>query len=135
VFGLVECGISSLNERACKLACRGRAGSHTDADRNEAAIRAREAELLDSGSNPVCNDYGSLAPCVRQHNGKLLATIPRRLISRAESLIGDGSSDAPQAIIARLMARTIVEALEVVDVDDQEGDRQAITLRPPPFAR
>ena len=58
--------------------------------------------------------------CVRQQKCKFFTPIASSQIGSSVGLLGDGVGDSAQAIIAGLMAITIIEFFKVIDVNEEQ---------------
>ena len=102
----------------------GRAGGHPDADRHLQALAgapAPERMSPDGFAHALRHPERLVGIGVGQHDGELLAPVPGRDIVGPDRLLDD-LRDLPQRRITLGMAVLVVEALEVIDVDHQDGD-------------
>ena len=71
-------------------------------------------------SSCVTERHGAIGVGVGQQAGELLAAIPRDQVGRPPDTRRHRPSQVPQAIIAGQVTVVVVEALEQVDVDQEE---------------
>ena len=60
---------------------------------------------------------------LRQNDGKFLAAVSRKQISRALNDFGHRSGHPPKTLVAGLMSIAIVVALKMIDIGDDDRDR------------
>ena len=96
----------------------------------EAYARARHVHrrCLDTAANAFGNNLCVGGCRAWQHDQELLATITAERVLAAQ-LAGDRSRHRAQAAIASAMAVVVVDALEIVEVEEQQRKRLACFAR------
>ena len=70
----------------------------------------------------------------RQHQRELVAMIAGDQVARPADDAGEGAADLLQHFVAGLAAELAVVGAEVIDVDEDQRQRQAVAPRAAPFA-
>jgi hypothetical protein len=86
----------------------------------------------DVGLDASPNLLDMLAARVIQHDRELFTAIAGRYVQRPVGAACETPSYLPQAFIARLVAVVVVVSLEVIDIDQDQGQRHPVAdgLRP-----
>src|SRR5450759_5256873 len=118
-LGLIECNIGSLAQNL-RIALLREELSNTDTD------RCRIHDFLNGGSDPLQCDRCILFGGVRQDDRKLIAAEAIHEIARPRPT-QQGSHVAQNSISMR-MTELIVDELELVNVNERQGERIALAL-------
>ena len=97
------------------------------------AISIGEAQAFHRAAQPLGNKQRLFQAGARQQQCEFLAAIACRKIRFASGDLGKRLADAAQAMVAFDMAVTVVEQLEVIDVNHQQRDRPPQLRRKLPF--
>jgi hypothetical protein len=92
-----------------------------------------DAQRTNALFQPPADDQGPRRIGVGQDARKLLAAVARHHIGRTIQAALQCLGSAAQAVIARLVPVEIVEALEEVDVEQQQRQRRAVAPRTLPL--
>ncbi len=118
MLGCVERGVGAAQHCAHGIRC-GR-GRHADADGNAPLAQpARQIDQRDLRANLICDELRIVQSGIGQRHDEFFAAEPaqkRRFGHRAAQL----SREEPQCLVADLMAVLVVDALEMIDVDDED---------------
>ena len=82
-----------------------------------------DVPTLDSRADALAQDSRALHSGLRQQDGELLAAVAGQGVTGALHALVDDRRDLAEAGIAFLVAERIVEGLEAVHVDHQQGER------------
>ena len=96
-------------------------------------LAALALTLEAGGQEAPDDDVGSLHPGPRQDDRELVAADPERPVRAAQVRRRQGRGVAQQAVAGGVTAG-VVDLLEVVDVEEGEGQRQAVPRRVGPLA-
>jgi hypothetical protein len=118
VFGLVERHVGGFDELVSRLGV-DRVYRHADADGDPADLG--DAELGDAASDPLGCPGGAFFVGLRKEESELFATDAAGHVDLSDAGLEDVAKGA-QYPIADRMAERIVDDLEVVDVDDDDGE-------------
>src|ERR1700752_151694 len=83
-------------------------------------------------TDPFGDDERLLQVGFRQENGELIATKSRYDVGRPSRSTAHRRK-LPERLVARLMAKAVVDLLELVDVNQQERERAKIALKAIPL--
>ena len=96
-------------------------------------MESGEAGRFDRGPDPLGGGHGAGDGRARQHDGKLFAAVTSDQVDVA-NLLGEDHRQLPQHHIAGRVPVTVVEPLEMIDVDQHQGEdpAEAAELGGPP---
>src|SRR5262249_11132413 len=123
----VQRGVGLADERVGGLAAPGWAG-HADADRHEPALGMRNRKVLDDAAQARGGERGGVERLLGEEDEELLAAVAVDGVAAAHRG-GEGGADAAQQMVTLEVAGAVVEALEVVDVDERDAPAMAVALR------
>ena len=106
------------------LDARRREGGHADRQRERLGRPRRIAAAQPAGEDPAGDGQAGVDVRARQDDRELVAPDPERAVI-APKRGGHGPADRLQELVAAGVASLVVDALEVVDVDQQERQRRA----------
>src|ERR1700730_15567056 len=100
---------------------------HADAQRQRAAAAVGQRPLLEFQTQPVGNDLGLRGVRFRQQHRKLVAADPRDDV-RLAAIVPEDLGRGDHRRIAGRVAEPVVDALEPIEVDEQERERPVVAL-------
>src|SRR6478752_3827740 len=100
--------------------------AYPDADGDDTLFAAgmRKPEVAHLASKGLGDDEGASGVGLGQDDRELLAAIAGRRVGRPPRRCLDAAADGAQAFVARRVAVLVVEALEPVDIDDEQAERR-----------
>ena len=104
---------------------------HRQADRGRTAqtdtVRRDDFELFDGTTDALGNDNGGFLSRLRQQRNEFVATVAGQDVTIAQGAL-DLTGEALQVGIADRVPVSVVDQLEVVEVDQQQAEAVAMTL-------
>ena len=123
-FGLVHRGIGRSQKRIELIPMVGK-GGNADARGHREIGRIRHLHLLDGNAATLGGSKGLLQVGARKKNHELLAAeAPDDVIGAKRGL--NGMRRVPEDAVAERMPMCVVDALEVIEVDHQDGKRSIL---------
>ena len=89
---------------------------------------AHDRPVVELGADPLGDGDGALELGARQEDGELLAAHARRRVDPAQ-VAAQQLGEGPQCLVAGGMAAAVVDALEVVEVGEEERQRRVEPAR------
>lgn len=128
-LGLVERGIG-CGEKLVESCCRpsGRHGTQPDADAEEIAFKRGQRKSADLRVHMFCNFQRVGLCCVGQDGQEFFTPVARDSICPGSEVLLDGLSHPFKTEVAMLVAKGVVDSLEVIDIDHQHCDPAPLLL-------
>ena len=123
----VQGGVRVAIQQAAQGAGR-RIGGDPDRKRERFDGVARERPVERAGEHPPRDGQPGLDVGAGQHDGELVAADPERPVATTDGAQRD-TPDRSEEFIAHRVAVLVVDLLEVVDVDEQQGERGLVAGR------
>ncbi len=102
------------------------------AERGQSDADGYRAMFPGRGFRRQANAFGHFAcavgGCVRHEDNELFATVTRCEVIAARGML-EQTRDAGENVVADQMAKRVVVRLEIIDIEDGQRQRQAVTLR------
>lgn len=125
LLGRVERGVGA-GDQLVRAGCVG--GEDGDAQaRRHSVLGTRRHDLTDRVAQVLGGDHGALAVGFREEEQELLSAVASDDVAGSEQPGGD-AADVGQDDIARGVAQAVVYLLEVVEVEEDRGERPACAL-------
>ena len=118
---------SAASESRCRLIDCGDSDARAGVERGCSDIDRR---LRDHRLNRSRDGDGPAVAGVREQNGEFIAADARREVGLSNTF-ADREGDGLQHVVARLVAVSVVDLLEAVEVDQQQGGLLAVALAAP----
>ncbi len=136
-LGAIEAAIGALDQLVRMRAARGKHRGDADARRDDrlAAAGVRDRQRLDGETHALGRDACRLLVGIGKDHRELFTAVAREQVARAHDARTARARDALQARVPFGMTVGVVEALEVVDVEQCHGERPFGAHRARPLAR